>query len=67
MLVTVTDAVGRVATQPLTLEVRPPVVEPPPVIEDGGCVCVRPEDAAPGTVGVFVAALGVLLLRRRRR
>jgi MYXO-CTERM domain-containing protein len=67
VLVTCTDAAGRFAQAPITLEVREPVVERPnPTPEDGGCTCVADAPArAPGLLGLGL--LGLLALGRRRR
>jgi MYXO-CTERM domain-containing protein len=67
ILATVRDGAGRYAQQPLTIEVRAPVVIVPPVVMDSdGCTCTAPS-ASQGwsTLGLLMVA-GVLLTRRRR-
>lgn len=66
ILVTVTDAAGRTAATPFTLEVREPLAPTPPVLEDGGCVCVGGASQGPGLLGLGLL-LGLAGLARRRR
>ncbi len=68
VLVTVVDGAGRYAQQPLTIEVREPVVVAPPVVvKPDGCTCAAPQGSNGWSTWVLALVAGAFLARRRRR